>query len=399
MKQLVPTLSLLALAGFAAAEVVSDDAAKITVTGLFQPRADFGHGSNVSGTGDRSTYAPSEGAIASPDTADLYFRRLRVGIKGTFQQDWIFQATIQADNQGKNTSTAATGNPALGFYDAFIGRKFVVSDMTHTLVAGKQAILANTAAFRGTTTLLPTPRASAALFRYNGTGAGYRFDSPVIRAGFDVQNNAGDDQAGQTQTYGEGLLYAGRIELTGPGAWSAPWQESFAGKPGHGFVVAVDLGVNQRDRTSATASVDTKLYGFEAMFHFDGLTAVADCRQTQTVTTPDTAAVGTNIHARVTGIQAGYAMPLASTGYNIEPAARFQRIDGDLDAVGATNWGADEFGGSGRQFEVGVNVYFAGHKSKIGVQYIRWVGESVTTTIDADSATANIVRVQQQLWF
>jgi len=390
----------------ASAEVVSDDAVKLSIGALFQPRVDMGRGSSVDGAGSHSTYAPSEGTLGEPDRADFYFRRLRIGLKGTFQQDWVFQATLQADYQSKNTPAGApntsTGVPTVGFYDAFVGRKFVMGSITHTVLAGKQPIWASTASGRNTTSLFPTSRASAGLFAYNGTGVAYRFDAPIVRIGIDVQNNGGDDQANQTETYGEGLATVGRIELTGSGEWSAPWQESYAGKPGKGFVIGLDVGLNQRDRVVGppAANVDTKLYGIEAVLHLDGLSALVDYRNTIATTTPDTAAAETKVRASVAGIQAGYALPLGSTGYNIEPAARAQRIDNNADLTGAANWGTNEFGGAGRQYEVGVNIYFgAGHKNKLGIEYIRWIGEDVQTTSESDPASANILRIQQQLWF
>lgn len=421
MKRLAPTLSLLALAGMASAEVVSDDAVKLTIGALFQPRMDIGRGSSVAGSGSHSTYAPSEGAGtaaagAEPDDADFYFRRMRIGIKGTFQTDWVFQATLNADQLGKNTGTSSNGAVNVTFYDAFAGRKFAMGSVAHTVLAGKQPIWANSAAFRGPTGLFPTSRASGALFRYNGTGVAYRLDSSIVRAGIDVQNNgagstagSGDEQASQTEDYGEGLMFAGRVELTGPGEWSAPFQESYAGKPGKGFVVGLDLGTNERDRGLDTdpntagvqaGNMDTVLYGIEGVFHLDGLSVLAEYRNTVTTANPDNATDRSKVRAMVALIQAGYAFPLGSTGCNIEPAIRAERIDNNADETGATNWGGDEFGASGRQFEIGVNVYFgAGHKNKLGIEYIRWVGEDVATTTDSDPATANILRVQHQLWF
>ena len=420
------SMTLLALADRAAAEVISDDAVKLTIGVTSQERLDIGRGSSVDpASGSRSTYAPIEGIVGQPDDADFSMRRLRLTLKGAYQQDWIFQLQLQADNLGKaSPSTTAANANTVGVYDAWAGRRFTGGSTTQQLTAGLQTACVQMAQFRGTTLLLPTNRAASALFSPRGVGVAYRLEAPVVSLGIDVQNNLGDDAAvggggvAAQDTYGEGMVYDARLSFTGTGDWAAAWQESFAGKSGHGFVIGFDVGLNKRDRMlgapfTANGSVDSTLYGVEAVLHLDGLSALVYHRTVLRTATADggVADPADTAFARrqyAMGIQGGYAFPFM--GCMLEPAARYEKIDNNADVdgdgtgaltTGAKNFGTAEFGTSGRQIELGLNLYFNGHKNKIGVELIHWTGEDTVSAAGArsDGPTANILRVQHQLWF
>ena len=413
MKRIVPTLSLLALAGFAGAEVISDDAAKITVGLLTQSRMDVNKGSLA----NNDTYSPTEGATGKQDTADFYLRRVRPALRGTFGNGFVFQTTLAADNAGKNGSNSV----AVTLFDAWAGRKWTDGSVSHTVVAGKKNAWFAMSNFTSSTNLLPSMRPLTAVGVPNNVGAGYRLDAPYVRFGVDVLNNAGtgynstaaapngngDDAASATQDSGEGLWYSGRLEITGSGDWASAWQESFAGRPGHGFVVGLEAGAVNNDRvTDADAGTagaqggktSAFIYGLEGMIHLDGLTAVADVRGQKTTPTPDVGNAPDKITGRTYSIQAGYAL---QTGWElmsvIEPAARFAKADNNTDVDGdATTYGGADYSGSGRTIELGVNGYFNGHKNKISADFIAWEGEEPAV---GDAPTAYIFRVQHQLWF
>ena len=409
MKRIAPTLSLLALAGIAGAEVISDDAAKITVGLLTQARMDVNKGSLAS----NDTYSPTEGATGKPDTADFYLRRVRPALRGTFGNGFVFQTTLAADNAGKNGSNAVN----VTLFDAFAGRKWTDGSVSHTVVAGKKNAWFAMSNFTSATNLLPSMRPLTAVGVPNNVGAGYRLDAPYVRFGVDVLNNAGsgvyaagngDDTASATQNSGEGLWYSGRVEITGAGDWASAWQESFAGRPGHGFVVGLEAGAVNNDRVTADLDPSTAgpqvgktsafIYGLEGMIHVDGLTAVADVRGQKTTPTPDVGNTPDKVTGRTLSIQAGYAF---QTGWElmsvIEPAARYADVDNNTDVEGeSTTYGGADYSGSGRTIELGVNGYFNGHKNKISADFIAWEGE---TPAVGDAPTAYIFRVQHQLWF
>jgi Phosphate-selective porin O and P len=423
VKRIVPSLSLLALAGFAAAEVVSDDAAKITVGLYAQSRLDVSRGSTT--TGD--TYSPSENAAGTPDTADFYLRRLRPSIKGTYGNAFVFQMTLAADNWGKNASATpnTTAANTVTLFDAFGGFKFVDGDLAQTIVMGKKNAWFYTGNFNAATGLFSNMRPTTIIGVPNNVGVAYMLESPMVRFGVDVLNNvgtglavpagAGGDNASTNPTgnsTGEGLWYSARLELTGAGDWSSKWQESFVGKPGHGFVLGAEVGSVNHDRVSfgGTAAAPTNpgdasatVYGLEGMIHLDALTAVADIRLQNTARTPDAGASLADVNSRTWCIQAGYAMPSGiSLVPVIEPAVRYAVIDRDTDndgsAIDGTTYGAADYGNSGRQIEIGLNAYFNGHKNKLAVEYVRWTGEE-SGTANTQAPTANILRIQHQLWF
>ena len=421
MKRIAPTLSLLALAGFAGAEVISDDAAKITVGLLTQARMDVNKGSLA----NNDTYSPTEGATGKQDTADFYLRRVRPALRGTFGNGFVFQTTLAADNAGKNGSNAVT----VTLFDAFAGRKWTDGSISHTVVAGKKNAWFAMSNFTSATNLLPSMRPLTAVGVPNNVGAGYRLDAPYIRFGVDVLNNSGtgynstaaapngngDDIASATQNSGEGLWYSGRLEITGAGDWASAWQESFAGRPGHGFVVGLEAGAVNNDRVTDADAVTTGtqagktsafIYGLEAMLHLDGLTAVADVRGQKTTPTPDAGNAPDQVAGRTYSIQAGYAL---QSGIEllpvIEPAVRFAEVDNNTDTDGDSNatYGGADYSGSGRTIELGLNGYFNGHKNKLSADFIAWKGEeprnATTGVASGDAPTAYIFRVQHQLWF
>lgn len=420
MQRLVPSLLLLSLAGYAAAEsmVMTDDAAKLTVGLLVQARMDISRGSNNAD----DVYSPSENAAGQPDTADFYLRRVRPYFKGSFGDGFLFQTTLAADNVAKN----ATSTNGVTLFDAFVGKKFVAGDVSHTVVAGKKNAWFYTGNFNQATGLFASFRPTVPVGPPNNVGLSYRLDAPFIRFGVDVLNNVGtgftnsttlgagggatDDTANATANEGEGLWYSGRLEITGQGDWASVWQESFAGKPGHGFVVGLEAAGDSKDRLAdvngalagnQAGHASATIFGFEGMLHIDDLTAVADYRMQKTSFVPDAGADPDDVNSRTFTIQAGYALRTGAAMVPVvEPALRFSKIDNNKDNSNeGVNYGAADYGASGRQIELGMNLFFNGHKNKLAIEYINWIGEEGATAPNDSAPTAHILRLQQQLWF
>jgi hypothetical protein len=93
--------------------------------------------------------------------------------------------------------------------------------------------------------------------------------------------------------------------------------------------------------------------------------------------------------------QAGYAVPVA--GVALEVAGRYQHIDVKTTTLASDVYGVnnqDDYGNSGRQIDLGFNIYWSGHAVVTQLEYSRW-----TPSVSGSDAKAQIVRLQQQLAF
>ena len=379
---------------------IADADAKVTV-GLFsQARVDVARAHDTSG--DR--YSINDGASVAPDTADIYLKRFRPYIRGT-AKGAIFVATLQADNWGKdstgNVAGANVSTTSVSLFEGYAGKEFVVGDIKHTITLGKQLSWFNFANNRPILMQFATNRATAALLAPVGVGAGYRLNSEMINLGLDIQNNTGDSAGSNTQDDGEGMAYTGRIEFTGPkGNWNiGKWQESFAGADGQGVALSLDAGTNRGDRTGgagAFASENTTALGVELLVHNDGLTALGEYRTQRKAKTFDSGAANADTPAKIWLVQAGYAFKIEG-GMALEPAVRYTNIDMNSDDSNeGTSYGVADWGTSGKQIDLGLNLFVAGHGHKVSALFTYWKSEE---TAAGDQADARIFRLQHQLMF
>ncbi len=177
--RIAPSLALIAVAGFAAA---ADDQLNASLTAQVQTRAEWANAHT--GGGDR--YSPSSDQATSPDTADFYIRRFRVGAKGTYGDDLSFALVASLDNVDRETSASTNRTAKATIHQASVTQTFAQGDLKHSVQIGYDYAFFNSAAF-GTSTLhqLPSDRASAALMKVKGVGVGYRVAAPV--AGVNVK--------------------------------------------------------------------------------------------------------------------------------------------------------------------------------------------------------------------
>lgn len=380
MKHTVPTLLVIAAfaPGLAALEVKDDDM-KLGLTLQLQLRADVSSAETAAG----ADYDVMTGNANAGDPVDFYNRRLRFGLKGVYKNDYKVSVVFAAD-KGQAKDKAIT------LYEATLSRVWrdEARNLTHEFKAG----LAN-AFYSGAVGscssagyLLPGIRGTEALGTYRGNGVAYMLTAPVGRFGVDIQNNVNDDTSA---TASDGMFYSARAEVSMPGEWNiAKPTESFLGKAGKGVLGAVDYMTNVRAGNTTTTSG----YGIELLGHFDAVTALAEYRTTST----EVSTTSTTTDASVWLVQAGYAMPLGNA--IIEPAVRYQVIDKntDNDKEGTSYGTALDYGTSGTQIDVGVNYYISGNNNKVQVAYTMWEGEENAA---GDTATADILRAQWQLWF
>jgi hypothetical protein len=445
MRQPVATLVLLACAAApATAASITDQDLVISLGGALQLRAEHSDATQegdaynpftgaLAGSGADSDYDVNTGAAGKADPADFYARRIRLIFKATYQEVWRLNITLSGDraDQPRGTATTTSTGPAtrgVAVYEAFLARDFRDGTVVHTIQAGLDFPFFNRAGDFGpnTQSLLPNQRASAQLLNARGMGVAYRLTSPLVRAGLDVQNNVGDDGTANLHE-NDGLLYTGRVELTGPGELAITrWQESFAGNAGHGWCLGLEAGYNHHDQiaslseaayahdfngnaaantlnvtTAATPTTidaitqSTLAYGADLLVHWDDLSALAEVRLARTDAEVQDSALGTltgSYDSLVWLVQAGYALHLAD-GTVLEPALRFTAIDLNTRNDSETApFGSNDFGVSGRQYEAGLTWYLNGHANKLALAATWWQAEQG----DAD---ATIVRLQHQFTF
>jgi hypothetical protein len=377
---------------------VSDADVKLSLILNLQTRMEIADAKDTTG---ENWNIESSGAGES-DVADFYIRRFRPGFKGTYQNDWKFAAIMRLDE----TDRAGASRTTATIHQAWIAREFKGETITHTVKMGLDYAFFNQAEASNSATLLPVQRASHLLMPVRGTGLSYMLNHPMVRWGVDIQNNTGDNAqiqvASSTQKDdGEGLAYTTRVEITGPGDLALPkWQESWAGKEGTGFIVGLDLGQNDTDRAGA-AALDTFCWGIDVVGHWNNLSALIEMRQRTIETDPDDPAAASvdDLESETIMAQVGYAIPW--NNYFVEPAIRYSIIDVDTDddneavnyngAVGAAASNRD-YGSSGEQIDLGVNLYLNSHSNKLSLAYSIWEAEE-------GDAEANILRLQHQLNF
>ena len=249
--------------------------------------------------------------------------------------------------------------------------------------------------------------------------------------GFDIDESMDPGQAATAQAYQttgdhrEGLFYSTRIEYTlfSDSGKKALYHEDYQGKPGHSLMLTADIGYDNSDYGLANDKVNAYCYGFEALYHLNGLSVLVEGRAMHTKESAyDAAGVNNNILSEVFCAQAGYAFP--AMGITIEPAIRWQKLNLDSQhdeqasynsamttgngsaAVAnsattsalpkwlATYGGADAYN-SGNVIDIGVNWIFTPY-TLLQTAYTRWNGQTGQNGVHPD---ANIIRAQFQLYF
>lgn len=448
MRQPVAALALLACAAApAAAASITDQDLVISLGGLVQVRAEHGDATQegdtynpftgaLTGTGADSDYDVNTGAAGKSDAVDFYARRIRLIFKASYQDVWKLNITLNGDRADQPRGTATTSNTTLatrgvGIYQAVLAREFRDGNVVHSIQGGLDYAFFNHAGDFGPNNLLLmiNQRATGQLLNARGVGVGYRLASPMVRLGFDVQNNVGDD-ATVNAAESDGMFYSGRIELTGPGDWAiSRWQEDFAGKAGRGWCLGIEAGYNHNDLTTGSITAGTAglseatyahdfdadgnvdnytvgaggvtaitqnalAYGADLLFHWDDLSALAEVRMMRTdgeVTTAGGSLTG-KYDSLIWLVQAGYAVHLPDETV-LEPALRFTAIDLNTRNDNETApFGGNEFGVSGRQVDVGLTWFLNGHANKLYLAATWWQAERG----DAD---ATVIRLQNQFQF
>jgi len=367
---------------------LADTTSKLDVGVMMQTRAEHNWAEDNKG----NTFDVNRGSLGEADPVDFYGRRARLNISGE-KDGWKGLITLAADNTDPTGAKSRT--PELLYLWA--EKSIKTGDFTHILHVGLDQANAQPA-YRTSSALLlfPTTRATA-LFPAptSAYGLRYQVNHSQFQFSADVQNNRDQGRADNTES--NGLFYATRaVASLLPGVAVPKLTESFAGESGLALTLGLDGTLDHAYVKKSGTTVYTSSYGTmgaDVVFHMDALTAIADYR-VQTYFVPTT--VGNNTTSYALALQAGYAIPVPAAGIVVEPALRGSVIDNNIDdeaIVTAYSSKAEaEHGNSGYEGEVGLNVYFNGHKNKIQLAYQRWESEN-------SNANANILRLQHQFSF
>jgi hypothetical protein len=434
VKYTVPTLTALALMGTIPAfgASIADD---LSIKPKVQIQARAQLGANGSGTnGDE--YNIYTGANGLNDVMRLSLRRARFGASAKNSTGWDAEFLVRAGERS-DAGTGAGSAQTVNLYYGYIGKSFKTDALEHRVAIGLNKPFNGESSISSSTYMFPNDRAVANLIEFRGQEVGYTIKHELLKFGFDIANGGnwsnfsnvglGDDNGSAGGIYAPspqgaktsvdtrpGTFFSGRIEFS-PGADFMPAKksESFAGAEGHHIVIGLDVQSDQKDQvdTTATRSVrqTTTMYGPDALFHFNSISAIADYRLIQTKQsvdggTPANSTAAGNVDGYAYDIRFGYALPLES-GLIVEPAIGYGvvNLNKNLDEGGVAahlykqgEWQAGQVSGS--QFELGVNLYWNGHANKTQIAYTKWNAEE-NASVNGDSPDASVFTIQQQVTF
>lgn len=386
------SLSVLALIGIvlpsAHALSIKDDQVKLDIGVRLQTRLASGSAENA--TGD--DYDIITGANGKTDPIHFSIPRSRLYLKGKYGDDWKFQLTFMADDVDAEFTK---DNRGAQVRYAWIERIFKGETLTHSIKAGLDKPNYNESdVISSSARLFPSVRATSNLLKPRGTGLGYQLDGSMFKFNVDVQNNLADG-AKENPDETNGLWISGRVEFSPVTAWYIPKRtESFLGKEGTGLNFGLGYGMNNDDQENAAVGSVRNETGMhiDVLGHWNALTAIAAVSTRSREDEVIVSGATTETDSLIYTAQVGWAFPMEN-GHVIEPAIRYTMIDNNTDDDNeASVYGNGDNGGSGSQFDIGVNYYINGHSNKLQLAYQSWTAE------DGDG-TASIIRLQQQLNF
>lgn len=396
-------LPLLAAASPACALSVKDDELVVGIKAQLQVRANLG---NEATGADGKPYDPMRGASGDAEDARYVVRRAMFGLNMKYGSHFRGVFQVRGAENTARTGTGATDPVNVWF--ALVEGNVDLGGVNHALRLGLDKVFNTESTISSGEYLFPTDRPIAGVAVQRGVGAGYKLTGPFFALGFDHQNNSTatkDEQARDNSGSDSenGSYWSARLELSpGKDWWIKKRSESFLGRAGTEALLGFDIGYDD-DVTTANSSGttypknDRLVYGPDLLVHWEKLSLLAEVRWTRstarTVTNATGAAADTVTSGMHWNIQAGYAIPL--TDILLEPCLRLSRLDANRDDASEKSvYGNGENGGSGRQWDAGVNCYwfYKGHDLKTQIAFSRWEAES-------GPGDASILRVQQQLAF
>lgn len=358
---LVPSLALaIAIPAAHAAVDVADEGVNMKFGFRMQNRVEL------------SDVSAASGESATLDNADIMARRLRFGVAGTYNTAFRYKLTMRADKLGQQSTL---DNAELEVHEAWTSYQFRNGNQDHTVRIGVEKPGYN-GSYKGSSSslLFPTRMPGARWDGVKGMGLAYRVEDrkDIWRASLEVV-----DANGQ-----EDMYYGLRLESSFDRRYAMKKRrESFLGKRGVEHLVGIGYG------TIVRQGPDNNQIGIvlDGAHHIDEYSASWEIHQY----TEEGA--GDDREQLIVSAQVGWYMERIGETI-VEPAVRVSMIDLDDDGMADTYSLSSENGGSGTQFDLGVNFYFDGHNNKLQLAYTNW-------TADEGNADANVIRLQHQLNF
>ncbi len=366
---LVPSLAMVAAAmpSLTASEISVGNDVKLRVGLRLQSRVEFADVSNAAGD-DASL---SGTATDDADQFNMYLRRVRFGVSGSYQDDTRFNLTLMRDNLGRLTGESNNNMTAdFAVRYAWVSHAVKSDDMTHTFKFGLDKPFFCAGDIDSSSRMLfPTNRVASALSGPRRIGLSYVMTHPMVKLGVDLQD-----------ANGNALWFSARAETSLNEEWKMRRTESMLGKEGFGHVLGIEVGLRTDD--DGNDDTDFVQFGIDYNVHFNNITANADF----VMRTWGDSDIDDQM---IFSVQGGYAIPLES-GHVVEPALRLSYIDfGDDDPTGLPSFEAVN---SGFQVDAGLNYYIKGHNNKLNFAVTHW-------SADKGDADKTIVRLQHQLNF
>lgn len=340
-----------------------------------QPRLDFGD------------LVENSAGTSYDSESDLYFRRVRLYVKGHLIENLQYNLTLDADKWGK------TGNAdSVDLYYAYLryhyadylnvefGKHKLPYSRISLTSSSKQLLIERPASTEEAKNLF----GAYGQFMVMADGLVNKFKEGEIKYFLAFADGivAGDTVAAGRTAQSAGPLLIGRVEFSPKGYIEKSKSDAHLGKGKHLTVAFNYAFQNSIEFDENVYSQDRRLFGLDISFHYEELTLQAEYNSMKEDSNEPGLA---DVEPRGWYAQAGYFIP----GYDIEPVVRYEIFDQDSNV----NASKEEI------TTVGLNWYPKGHTLKVGAN---WTHSEFETNADgwlANDDSLNILQIQGQLYF
>ena len=357
------------------ARIKLTDEADVTFRVRLQPRFDIGDLiENSAGT----SY-DSEG--------DLYFRRVRLDVKGHLIENLKYNLTLDADKWEKsgNADSVDLHYAYLRYHhidelNIEIGKHKLPYSRIALTSSSKQLIIDSPASVGAVKSLF----GDYGQFMVMADGKTGRFEQGEIKyyAAFGDGIVSGDTVAAGRTAQSTGPLIIGRVEFSPTGYTEKKKSDAHLGKGKH-----LTVGLNYAFQNSIefdenSYSQDRRLFGIDLSGHYEELTLQVEYNSVIEESSDPAVA---DVEPQGWYVQAGYFI----AGHEIEPVVRYEIFDQDSNI----NASKEEI------TTVGLNWYPKGHTLKLGANFVHSEFETNANGWLANDDTSNVLQVQGQFYF
>ena len=357
------------------ATIKISDEADVTFRVRLQPRFDFG---DLIENSTNTSYERE---------SDLYFRRIRLYVKGHLLKDLQYNLTFDADKWEK------TGNAdSVDIYYAYL--RYHYSDMINVELGKHKLPYSRIALTSSSKQLIIESPASvgAAKSLFGDYGQFMVMVDGKINSFKEAQINyyvafgdgitTGDTVAAVRSAHSAGPLLIGRVEFSPTGYVESKKSDAHLGKGRH-----LSVGLNYAFQNSIefnenSFSQDRRLFGFDISGHFEELTLQFEYNSVKEDSNDPVIA---DVEPKGWYAQAGYYI----ASHDIEPVIRYESFDQDSNV----NASKEEI------TTVGINWYPKGHTLKVSANLVHSEFEANADGYLVNDDSSNVFQVQGQLYF